>query len=133
MTTRGFSFSQPRRRRHGENVVPMINVVFLLLIFFLLSAQITPPGPFEIAPANATDAARAEAEQNMLWIDAEGQLAFGMARDEDVWAALPRDLPKLHIRADAQTPAATVAQVLTRLTQLGIAEVTLLTSPGAAR
>ncbi|MEM1152412.1 MAG: biopolymer transporter ExbD, partial [Pseudomonadota bacterium] len=32
----------PDRKRRAENYVPMINVVFLLLIFFLMTAQIAP-------------------------------------------------------------------------------------------
>lgn len=34
-----FRFSAPRRRVMGEAVVPMINVVFLLLIFFLVASR----------------------------------------------------------------------------------------------
>ena len=29
-----------------DSTVPMINIVFLLLIFFLITAQIAPPAPF---------------------------------------------------------------------------------------
>ena len=35
----------PKRRPRGESIIPMINVVFLLLIFFLLTAQIAPADP----------------------------------------------------------------------------------------
>jgi len=38
-------FARPRHRRPLEPIVPMINVVFLLLIFFLMSAQIRTPRP----------------------------------------------------------------------------------------
>ena len=48
----------PRRpaRPARENIVPMINVVFLLLVFFVMTAQIAPPDPFDIAPPEAGDA-----------------------------------------------------------------------------
>lgn len=36
-------FDLPQRRSRPESVVPMINIVFLLLIFFLMTAQIAPP------------------------------------------------------------------------------------------
>lgn len=45
-------FAPPKRRPRAESIVPMINVVFLLLIFFLMTAQIAPPDPFEVAPPN---------------------------------------------------------------------------------
>ncbi|NHX27772.1 biopolymer transporter ExbD, partial [Escherichia coli] len=43
-------FPQHPRRDRGENIVPMINVVFLLLIFFLMTAQIGPPAPIDVTP-----------------------------------------------------------------------------------
>ena len=46
----------PASRPHTprESVVPMINVVFLLLIFFLMTAQITAPTPVEVTPPSVT-------------------------------------------------------------------------------
>ena len=42
-------FSAPRRApNRSENIIPMINVVFLLLMFFMLSAQVAPPDPFDV-------------------------------------------------------------------------------------
>ncbi len=37
-----------KKRRNTENIVPMINVAFLLLIFFLMSAVIAPSPPVEV-------------------------------------------------------------------------------------
>ncbi|MBL4543543.1 MAG: biopolymer transporter ExbD, partial [Rhodobacteraceae bacterium] len=46
----------PRPTRPREPVVPMINVVFLLLIFFLMAAVIAPPEPFGVTlPRAAAD------------------------------------------------------------------------------
>ncbi len=42
-------FPDDTPRRGGDNLLPMINVVFLLLIFFLISAEMTPPEPFEVS------------------------------------------------------------------------------------
>jgi periplasmic protein TonB len=43
-------FGSPPRRPRAESVVPMINVVFLLLVFFLMTATIAPPDPFASVP-----------------------------------------------------------------------------------
>lgn len=128
MTQAGFSFAPPRPRRRTENVVPMINVVFLLLIFFLISAQIAPPPPFDIAPATTDDAPRQQAHDQTLWIDAEGTLSYGGAGGEDVWQRLGPDIPHLHLRADAATPAKIVARTLARLNASGTSNVTLITT-----
>ena len=42
-----------RPRRPRESAVPMINIVFLLLIFFLMTATIAPPAPFAVTPPAA--------------------------------------------------------------------------------
>ncbi|UWQ74064.1 biopolymer transporter ExbD [Leisingera sp. M658] len=39
-----------RARKKCLSLAPMINVVFLLLIFFLLTLQIAPRAPLSIAP-----------------------------------------------------------------------------------
>lgn len=112
----------PQRRRRGESIIPMINVVFLLLIFFLLTAQIAPPEPFSVSPpASRTD--EAARQQGVLYVSDAGEVAYDAARGEDVWALIAaRDtgLP-LEIRADAATPAAGVAALLRRLR--GISDV----------
>ena len=61
-------FASPPRRSPPESVVPMINVVFLLLIFFLISAQISPPDPFETRlPVAQSDGVQKHA--NILYND----------------------------------------------------------------
>lgn len=121
--------SRPARGLSGQNIVPMINVVFLLLIFFLMTAEIAPPDPFEIDPPTA-EAEIAERGDETLYIDAEGRLAFGEFRDEAVFEALStRDGgTPLRIRADAALPATALAAILPRLAEAGQSEVRLITA-----
>jgi biopolymer transport protein ExbD len=53
-------FGRARPRPRGESVVPMINVVFLLLIFFVMTATIVPPDPFAARPPSSARAGAAE-------------------------------------------------------------------------
>ena len=124
-----FSFDTPRPRRRGENVVPMINIVFLLLIFFLISAQIAPPRPFALTQPEGLAADRISAQPNTLWIGADGALAFGEARGPDVWAALGTARGALHIEADQGLPAVELARVLSRLKSYPLSPNTLLATP----
>jgi biopolymer transport protein ExbD len=122
-------FSAPRRRRAPEPIVPMINVVFLLLIFFLMSAQIAPPDPFALTLPESADGSRAE-PADTLYMDAEGTLAFNEARGEAVLDALAaRAAPDaaLLIRADAGLEARALARLLPQLAARGIAEVEIVT------
>ena len=43
-----FGFDDPPPRRPFEAMVPLINIVFLLLIFFLLAGTIAPQSPVDV-------------------------------------------------------------------------------------
>ncbi len=117
-------FGAPPARRRGESIVPMINVVFLLLIFFLMTATIAPPDPFETAPPEAETAGTAE-PADILFVGAGGELAFGDTRGAAVFAAVPAGAPLL-VRADARLEADDLAGVLARLAGAGVTEVRLV-------
>lgn len=125
-------FSAPRPRRRLEPALPMINVVFLLLIFFLMSAQIVTPPPFEVAPPAAEGTVQ-PVEEMRLHISAEGAVAVQDQEGEAAWQALtaiiePSEVPLL-IRADGQLDGVELARVLTRVTALGFTRVQLATVP----
>ncbi|MEC3859975.1 biopolymer transporter ExbD [Mesobacterium sp. TK19101] len=122
--TRRAPLIPPRPRRDlGEQIVPMINVVFLLLIFFLMTAQIAPPDPFDIRLPEAE--AEGEADPDALFLSADGQTAFGALRGSDAIAAAAAS--PVTLRADARADAAALAQVLAQLAQAGATEVALVT------
>ena len=106
----------------------MINVVFLLLIFFLMSAQIVPPSPFEVTPPEA-DAIGTPAEELRLYVSADGELALSGGASEDAWSDLSAleaaNETTLLIRADASLPASELAKILARLSGLGFGDVDL--------
>ncbi len=115
-------------RRPAENIVPMINVVFLLLIFFLMSAQISAPVPFEVTPPTSSSNAPADGPTE-LNISADGALFFDGIEGDAVWgelAALP-DGSNLLIRADSAFSAAELTRILLRLNEEGITSISLVT------
>ncbi len=121
------------RRRTGEPVVPMINVVFLLLIFFLMSASIAPTPPFDVTLAQSGETRRPEARAE-LWISASGQLSFQGTADEALWDRLATTEPApLSLRVDARFSAPDLARILSRLASIGWNDVTLMTAPEAPR
>ena len=114
------------RRPAAENIVPMINVVFLLLIFFLMTAQIAPPEPIEVTPPTAELEEPGDAEL-MLYVGPDGAIAFQDARGGAAVSRLAEGAA-LSIRADAAVEATAVAALLARLAEAGFAEVTLVTA-----
>jgi len=126
------NFAPPVRKPARENVVPMINVVFLLLIFFLMSAQIAPPDPVEIAPplAEATDTPLPDAAQ-MAWLDADGVLHVDGLRGTEAMARLAETPGIVTLRADARVSAAEFATILRQLGEAGLSDVRLVAIAGA--
>lgn len=118
---------RPPRRTMRENIIPMINVVFLLLIFFLMTAQITPPEPFEVTPPESLSDDLADG-QVALHMNADGELALGEARGDQVLVALTQLGPDdvVLIRADRTVSAVKVANLLGRLSGLELGGIKLV-------
>ena len=133
-------FSEPPRRQPVENLLPMINVVFLLLIFFLISAELTPPEPFTVAPP-AADSEAERAGEWLLHLNADGELGYRDAIGPEALATLSaaRDEvctlsdcetvpPVLTLRADAAVPATRLAALLPQIRSAGFAQIELITA-----
>ncbi|MBE3638962.1 ExbD/TolR family protein [Mangrovicoccus algicola] len=130
--------AQPQKRQPAESIIPMINVVFLLLIFFLMTAQIAPPAPFEVDPPASESDARPEGEM-VLHVDAEGRYGFREhAGGDEVLAALKAAMPPcpepcaapapLQIRVDAGLPAPKLAALMAKLPEAGIRRAEIVTA-----
>lgn len=123
----------PKRNRSlDDKILPLINVVFLLLIFFVLAGAITRAAPFDLTlPTSQQSEQRTLPADPVLSIAADGRLAFN---DETVAAAelttkladWPADTP-LQVRADSALKARQLSAILLQLRAAGIAEVRLLT------
>mgnify|MGYP002622458553 CR=1 FL=1 len=135
------------RRRPAENIVPMINIVFLLLVFFLLTATIAPPDPVEttlpsVAPR---DAAPVDGrDDRVVHVTAAGLVVHGaqaVSRDDaagpgGLLDALARQQEQdggangpLVLRADAALDAALFARLLGALGAAGIGAVEVAVLP----
>lgn len=122
----------PRRRVEDDNILPLINVVFLLLIFFVIAGAITRDAPFDLVlPSTSRIEDKALPEENILSVAADGQLAFaGQLIDADELAAALADWPQdkaLQIRADSGLMANNLTTLLETLREAGLTSVRLLT------
>lgn len=125
------TFEEEPRRAPAEPFVPLINVVFLLLIFFLMTAQIAPPAPFETEPPVAAEGAGPSGEV-VLHVDPNGVFGFAETLGEDAVAealAAAGGGP-LRLRADAGMEGAMLAAALKRLSAAGVERIELVTTAG---
>ncbi len=110
------------QRRSSENIVPMINVAFLLLVFFLMTAVIMPPEPADIALPAANGDVEGLAEVR-LTLDANGQL-WRDGRENANLSGLQG--VSVSLSADRNLSTADLARVLVRLQERGVERVNLV-------
>lgn len=125
--------SQPTRGR-GEPTLPLINIVFLMLIFFLVTAQMARPIDPDLQLVLTDDEAFVPPPDAVI-IDAAGDVRFrGLAttadavlirlRAEQGGAVTVRLLP------DRRAPATEVVRVAHALRRAGAVAVHLVTAQG---
>ncbi|WP_336082858.1 ExbD/TolR family protein [Thalassospira sp. CH_XMU1448-2] len=115
-----------------EPMLPLINIVFLLLIFFMIAGSLQKLGPFEIdPPASQTAEARPE-ETIVLWFGKNGDIGIDDLKGglDRLSSMLPVDYigRPVEIRADRETEGVKVVALLKRLQELGVDKVQLMTS-----
>ena len=126
-----FQISVARRRRApAEALVPMINVVFLLLIFFLMSATIAPPDPFDVTLPGAAAQDRADASGPVvLHVSAYAEMGYGDLRGASAFTALisagENGPNTVVLRADEGLDGAVFAGILARLAAAGVGDIDL--------
>ena len=67
---------KPVSRPDRENVIPLINVVFLLLIFFMIAGQMSRPEMLDIMVPSVQAEADIAGMEDRLLVNAEGKIAF---------------------------------------------------------
>lgn len=96
---------QPARRRNEtENTIPLINVVFLLLVFFLVAGTLSAPRDNAVELAETETFQPAPLDPLAIYVDASGALRVG---GENMDAA------RAIARLEALDPTATQADALT--------------------
>ncbi|MEM9765338.1 MAG: biopolymer transporter ExbD [Pseudomonadota bacterium] len=128
-----------KRRARGdedERILPLINIVFLLLIFFMVVGRLSAADPFEIVPPRSESAGQPPNEPLIVSIGAEGQLALnGRLMEEEALvlevkaARAGAEEAELRIKSDGRVSALRVVALLDRLRAAGFASVRLMTVP----
>jgi biopolymer transport protein ExbD len=121
------------------NLTPLIDVVFLLLIFFMVSTTFEQQSRIQIELPEATPTpAETEDESLEIVIDAQGRYFIGeqqvvnselkTLKSAISKAVEGRESLTVIIRADASTPHQAVITALDAASQLGLTQISLATS-----
>ena len=125
---------RPRSEADSEaNLIPLINIVFLLLIFFMLAGRLAPPESPALDPLRSNSPHSARAAPLVLLIDRTGQISLDGERLDEATlvervAERRADGPShLQIKADATLEALRLIDLLARLRAAGAEDIDLLT------
>ncbi|MEM6421009.1 MAG: biopolymer transporter ExbD [Pseudomonadota bacterium] len=126
---------RPRTSRRGEGIVPMINVVFLLMIFFLMSTTLSPEMTALIDPPASAAGDPAPADRALV-VSADGTMAYGALRGDAAIEAIAAgvaagEIGLLLIQADRAVDGAVIARLMTRLGEAGVRDSALVTATGS--
>lgn len=125
---------RPKPEKELVNITPLIDVVFILLIFFMLAGSIEPKEPFNITPATSTAEVRGDVQDFVILIDKQGQIALDdrvIPKDDlskiirEVMVANPSAL--IQLKPDAEADAVEVIEVMEAIRDAGAQYLVLLT------
>lgn len=136
------NFRATRREELELNITPLIDIVFLLLIFFMVSTTFQKESELQIQLPKAAEKTNPEHDSPLeIVISADGQYALDGHTLTDnkrrtVIRALAdaagdnRDRP-LIVRADARTPHQAVIRAMDAAAQLGLDRLAIATARGS--
>ena len=124
--------TEHKHQNMDDRLIPLINIVFLLLIFFMIAGQITYQQNQTIQPPLSHSEEKAELPEWLIEVDAAG--SYRINGDDVSEQELKHQLADLAdatgvrftVKADRTLKAETLDRTLNILRSFGIAKLTLL-------
>ena len=126
--------TKQKKRARSPNLVPLINIVFLLLIFFMLTGTLKRSDIFDISPPESSTGADAEAPELVLLISKSNKLALNNQNIEfselntkllNIVQEFP--LQEVLIKADGKATSGTLSKVINVIREAGIKRAAIVT------
>lgn len=117
------------RRTRQEPAISLINIIFLILIFFMVSGTLARPVPVSIELVE-TDRLECCAGERILAIDREGRIFEGGQAVESPAAflrALPEGETTVRLAPDRRLPARRLISLVSELRALGAQRIVIVT------
>ncbi|WP_299425980.1 biopolymer transporter ExbD [uncultured Shimia sp.] len=127
---------RPQRRAASEPTIALIDVVFFLLVFFMLVARLDASAPFEVIPPNANSGRDMPGGGVTISIAQGGEIAVnGTVYDSRAWleqtmlVAQRDQATLLRVNAHRTTPLRFVLPITEALQAAALGEVVLVVTP----
>ncbi|WP_438971480.1 ExbD/TolR family protein [Methylophaga sp.] len=128
---------QHKKPNQDDNLIPLINIVFLMLIFFMVAGHISQSDPINVQPPNSSSDKQDAQEPLLILVATDGTIAFEqeiISRDElasriteKYNAAMDKQALRLLVKADANLAVEELQSVLMLIKQTGLKRVALAT------
>jgi biopolymer transport protein ExbD len=118
------------RATQQENVIPMINIVFLLLLYFMIAGNLQPD--YAVTPPVSSNDSEPAKRIPTLSVKKDGAMRF--ENRPVTWDELKVELSKitgherLKIHADAKLDALTISQIMKSSAEAGVLQFVLVTT-----
>lgn len=122
---------KPASRQHSQ--LPLINIVFLMLVFFLLAGTIAPVYELDVSPPTAQQKAAENRQGSTVYVSRDGQISFhNSSMDIAALGAAVSQRPsgapdKLRVVVDQKTDGQLLIDIVAQLNGAGIKRVFVVT------
>ena len=119
------------RRRVSLDISPLLDVVFLLLIFFLVTTTFMPDASMELELPESTTATQSEAVPTMVTVGEDGGVQIDgdsvsiQELERTVASLLPEEREKITVRADARVDYGVIVRIIDALRNAGVDALSL--------
>ncbi len=127
-----------KQEEEPDTILPLINVVFLLLIFFIMTGALHAVDYFNVNPPSSSSQIQGSLDDTVILVGSDGRIAIDNKEVDEVDLQLSI-LDKLaanagaavRIKADGRADAARVVEIMELIEAVGVGRVMLLTlEPG---
>ena len=130
------NLEEEKQSQEYESILPLINIVFLLLIFFMLAGAFTTKDLFKISPPESNIEDKINPREHVILVNEDSKVAY-LGEETTLIAlkaAIQKDFPNkeksnpvFKIKADADVKANDLIVVIDLLQDLGVNNIELLT------
>lgn len=127
-------FPQPMGKEEPEQTLPLINVAFLILIFFMLAGVLEQPDLFQVNPPESPGPDARKSDLPTILVSSEGRLAVGEMEIEPselgslmIFALSEAEQQVVYVKADAALEMQRLIGIMEILETAGAESIVLLT------
>ncbi len=119
------------RRRVSLDISPLLDVVFLLLIFFLVTTTFMPDASMDLELPESTTATQSEVAATVVTVGEDGGVQIDgdsvsmQELERTIAALLPEEREKITVRADARVDYGVIVRIIDALLNAGVDALSL--------